>query len=101
MNVSNGRLSSEKVNVHMAMDISLKQVMEFQKSLPGGFWSPIAKEIKTMSETKRATKISNQSQKCNPVLIYSRALALQVTLILEPHFAHELAPLSLSIFDDS
>ena len=92
MNVSNGRLSSEKVKVHMAMYISLKQVMDFQKSLPGGFWSPIAKEIKTMSETKRATKISNQSQECDPVLIYSRALTFQVTLILEPFSLMSLHP---------
>ena len=46
VNVSSGRLSSEKVNVHMAMELSLKQAIEFEKSLPESFWSSITRQIK-------------------------------------------------------
>ena len=79
VNVSSGRLSSEKVNVHTTMELSLKQANEFQKSLPESFWSSITRQIKTMSDVKRATRLANLEQTCDPELIYSRALALQAT----------------------
>ena len=62
VNVSSGRLSSEKVNVHMAMELSLKQAIEFEKSLPEGFWSSKTKQIKTMSDVKRATRLATHQQ---------------------------------------
>ena len=104
VNVSSGRLSSEKVNVHMTMELSLKQANEFQKSLPEGFWSSITRQIKTMSDVKRATRLANLEQTCDPEMIYSRALALQATsrkIDTQTLLSHELSSYPLSLFDDS
>ena len=37
VNVSDGCISLEKVNVHMARELSLEQASAFQNSLHGGF----------------------------------------------------------------
>ena len=94
VNVSSGRLSSEKVNAHLAMKLSIKQAIEFQKSLPEGFWSSITRQIKTLSNVKRATRLVNHEQTYNQELIYSRALALQATsrsIDTQTLFSHELS----------
>ena len=103
VNVSTGRISLEKVNVHMAKELSQEQASEFQKSLPGGFWTPIKRQVRTMTDTKKSSRVLPNEQ-VDTELIYSRALALQATsrnIDAKALFSHELAPYPLSMFDDS
>ena len=57
-----------------------------------------------MSDVKRATRLANLEQTCDPELIYSRALALQATsrkIDTQTLLSHELSSYPLSLFDDS
>ena len=57
-----------------------------------------------MSDVKRATRLANLEQTCDPELIYSRALTLQATsrkIDTQTLLSHELSSYPLSLFDDS
>ena len=49
VNVANGTLAVPEVNVDKAVTIGHNQLVQFEKSLPTGFWKPIERKIKTGS----------------------------------------------------
>ena len=53
VNVANGTLAIPQVNVNNAVTIGHSQLVEFEKSLPAGFWKPIERKIKSMKVTKK------------------------------------------------
>ena len=57
VNVANGTLAGAQVNVDNAITIGHNQLVEFEKSLPAGFWKPIQRKIKSMEVTKKGIAI--------------------------------------------
>ena len=44
VNVATGSLAISQVNVHNAVTVGHNQLVEFQESLPIGFWKPIERK---------------------------------------------------------
>ena len=45
VNVTNGVLAAPEVNVSQAISIGHNQLIEFEKSLPTGFWKTIQRKV--------------------------------------------------------
>ena len=53
VNVTNGVLAAPEVNVSQAISIGHNQLIEFEMSLPTGFWKTIQRKVKTMAIAKK------------------------------------------------
>ena len=71
LNIHSCRYAEDCVNVHNALEIGKQQLIEFEKSLPGGFFNTIKKMVKTMNVGKKSTKVSG-TEVYNTELIYAR-----------------------------
>ena len=60
VNVANGTLAVTEINVCQAISIGQNQLVEFEKSLPNGFWRPIERRIKTMAAAKKGIPIESK-----------------------------------------
>ena len=45
------------VNVNKAVDICTRQMHEFQKKLPGGYYDTISKKVQTMAAMKKSINV--------------------------------------------
>lgn len=78
VNVANGTLAVSQINVDKAVIIGHNQLVEFEKSLPNGFWKPIERKIKTMATTKKGISIGSKVL-YDTQLIFSRVIGLQAS----------------------
>lgn len=103
VNVANGTLAVAEVNVCQAISIGYNQLVEFEKSLPTGFWKPIERRIKTMAVTKKGIPIGSKVV-YDTQLIFSRVIGLQASsreVDFKDVLSYELAPIPTALFDDS
>ena len=103
VNVVNGSLAPSQVNVDQAIIIGHSQLIDFEKSLPTGFWESIQKNVKTMAVTKKGIAIGPKVL-YDTQLIFSRVIGLQASsreIDFKDVLLYELAPLPTALFDDS
>lgn len=101
VNIYNGAVADDKINVQNALRIGEQMAIDFRNKLPDGFNTPIKKEVTTMSKMKTSTKIGDK-QLFNSEKIYARLLAISQhrNVDLRDLLKHDLAPLPLALFDD-
>ena len=56
MNIVNGRLASDQVNVMDTVTIGKEMVNEFERELPSGFYKPLKKKVITLETIKKGVK---------------------------------------------
>ena len=81
-----------------------KEASDSQEPLPEGYWHPIPRHIKTLSESKKHTKSTQGVQLYDTELIYSNAIALQSktrNIDAKMLLSHELAPIPMSMFESN
>ena len=78
VNVVNGRIAPESVNVDRAVEIGAQQMGEFERKLPGGFYDTISKKVQTMAVMKKSIDVGD-SNVYDTKLIYSRVIGLQAS----------------------
>ena len=101
INISNGYVANEKVNVENAVFISNKMKTEFQNGLPEVFHKPVHVQVYIMESMKHGVKIGGKIV-CDTEKLYGRLLVLSQKrdISLKYVFSHELAPLPSSLFDE-
>lgn len=94
INVENGRIASEKVNVHMAVEIGDRTADHFHGNLPDGLYELIVPFFK-------GTKVGNQ-RVYEMKNLYASMLVLsqKMELDLKDVFSFELALVPFALFDE-
>ena len=95
VNVMNGCFAVQQVNVDMAVTIGYNQLVEFEESLPTGFWKPIERKIKTMVAGKKGITVGPRIL-YDTELIFSRVIGLEASLgevDFRDVLSYELAPI--------
>ena len=92
-NIINGKIASEKTNVHNALQIGEAMLSKFKAKLPSGFHQSIRKEVITMENTKKSMKLGDTAM-YDPERLYARMLIVSQKrdLNLKDVFSHELCP---------
>ena len=100
MNIYTDEISPDKSNVHKSFEIGNKQMKEFQKSLPDGFYATLPKQVITMENKKTKTQVV---EVYNTEFMYSRVMCLLSVdqISLDDLFNYELAPVPTSLFADT
>ena len=70
INVVTGRIAPSSVNIDKVLDISTRQMNEFERKLPDGCYDTIKKEVETMAVTKKSSKMG-EHKVYDTNLIYS------------------------------
>ena len=101
MNIVNGRLASDQVNVMDTVTIGKEMVNEFERELPSGFYKPLKKKVITLETIKKGVEIGDKTV-YDMENLYGCMLVVsqQRKLDLEKVFAYELAPMPFSLFDE-
>ena len=103
INVVNGMIGPSSVNVDEAIDIGTRQMEEFERKLPDGFYDSIPMKVETMAVTKKSVKVAD-SKVYNTELIYSRVMGLQASsrdINISEVISCELSPVPTALFNDS
>ena len=103
VNVTNGALVLPEVNVPQAISIGHNQLIEFEKSLPTGFWKTIQRKVKTMAIAKKGISIESKVI-YDTQLIFSRVIGLQASsreVDFKDVLSYELAPILTASFDNT
>ena len=100
INIVTGKVAPESVNVDRSVQIGTQQMREYEASWPDGFHKPLAKQVITISASRKHIKVGHVPV-YDTTLIYSRVLALQKVrdIDLESVLKYELAPVPTSMFD--
>ncbi len=101
LNVVNGRVADDTVNVQDALAIGESMVADFKKALPTGFYNPIHSKVVTMEAMKKGVRVGAGTV-YDMEKLYGRLLVLSQKrdVSLESMLCFELAPLPPAIFDD-
>ncbi|MES9881937.1 MAG: hypothetical protein ABW185_13750 [Sedimenticola sp.] len=101
LNVVNGRVADETVNVQDALTVGEYMVVYFEKALPTGFYNTIHSNVVTMEAMKKGVRVGTGTV-YDMEKLYVRLLVLSQkrNVSLESMFCFELAPLPAAIFDD-
>ena len=100
VNVVNGRIAPESVNVDRAVEIGAQQMGEFEQKLPG---DTISKKVQTMDVMKESIDVGD-SNVYDTKLIYSRVIGLQASsrdVDFHDVMSCELSPVPTALFDES
>ena len=103
VNMHSGKLSTDQINEDSCVLVGKKQVKSFISALPDSFYNPLTMSVKTMNKLKKSISM-NDIEVIDTSLIYSRAIALQLTnnaMKVENVFKYELSPIPTSIFEDT
>eukprot|EP00057_Strongylocentrotus_purpuratus_P006687 XP_011661161.1 PREDICTED: uncharacterized protein LOC105436849 isoform X1 [Strongylocentrotus purpuratus] len=105
VNVVNGQIAPESVNVDRVVETGAQQMGEFERKLPGGFYDTISKKVQTMAVMKKSIfRIDvGDSKVYDTKLIYSRVIGLQASSRdVEFHdvISCELSPIPTALFDE-
>ena len=71
--------------------------------MPEGFYDPLSKQVKTMSILQKSIRV-NGEEIIDTSFIYFRVTVIQLTnaaVTVENVFKHELAPIPISIFNET
>ena len=104
VNIYTGEESDSSCNVHNAVSTGQKQMENFKADLPDSFRSTLTSKVVLMSSAKdKATRKNPKNDQYNVDLIFSRVLLLLGTnqIEFENLFDFELAPVPMSMFDES
>jgi hypothetical protein len=101
VNIYNGCVASEKVNVHNAVAIGESKAAKFKDQLPIGFHNTIHSEVVTMQIMKRGVKVGGKTV-YDLEKLYGRLLILtqKRKMSLKDVFSYELAPLPAALYDE-
>jgi hypothetical protein len=101
VNVMNGCIASDKVNVVDAVAIGQEMAANFQEGLPDAFHKPVRARVHTMEIMQKGVKVGDQTI-YNIEKLYGRLLVISSkrNLPLDYVFAYELAPLPSALFDE-
>ena len=101
MNIASGRIATDKVNAHKAIEIGREQLNTYIASWPEGFDMTIPKKVVTMAVAKKGIRVGS-TEVFDATLIYSRVLGLMATRYInfQEVLKHELAPMPTSMFDE-
>ena len=102
INIVSGQIAPESVNVDNSVSIGEKQMKIYEANWPESFYSSIAKQVVTMAEKKRRTRIGSNAT-YDTSLIFTRVMCLMASrdVDVKDVFRHELAPIPTSLFTDS
>ena len=98
-NIYTGQLSG----INKSVEISTKQMVAFQRSLPDGLRSTIKKEVATMRETGKSGTKNKTVEVYNTEIIFSRVMYLLSAghIQMGDLFKYELAPVPAALFKDT
>lgn len=101
VNVVNGHLAPDTVNVQNAVEIGELMAVKFQQKLPGGFYDPIKKSVITLEVLQKGVKLGDRTL-YDMEKLYARMLVVsqQRHINLEDLLSFELAPFPFSLFDE-
>ena len=60
VNVAIGSIGPSEINVDQVVRIGHSQMLDFEKTLPTGFWTCIERKIKTMAVMKKGISIGSK-----------------------------------------
>ena len=78
INVVNGMIGPSSVSVDKVIEVGTRQMKEFERKLPDGFYESIQMKIEAMAATKKSLKVGD-NKVYNTELIYSRVIGLQAS----------------------
>ena len=101
INIVNGRIANEKVNVQNTLEIGNKMVANFKDRLPGGFHKPLSKQIYTMEGLKKGINIADKMV-YDMEVIYARIIVIgqRRNVSMSEVFSYEMGPMPFSLFDE-
>ena len=101
MNIANGLIATDKVNVHEGISIGEEMAKAIQNSLPQGFYDPLKRTVTTMQVIKTGIAVDSKTV-YDLETLYSRLriLSQQRSIDLKHVFSYELSPLPFSLFDE-
>ena len=103
INVVNGMIGPSSVSVDKAIEVGTRQMKEFERKLPDGFYESIPMKIETMAAMKKSLKVGD-NKVYNTELIYSRVIGLQASprdISISEVISCELSPVPTALFNDS
>ena len=106
VNLYTGRIVLDSdLNVHLALDLGIAQMLHYESNLPTGFYTKLKKNVKTMAAvTKQTTRLGSSRHILDVEFIYARVIGLMAssrsTISIETLFSYELAPYPTSLFDN-
>ncbi len=101
VNIVNGQVADEKVNVHSALAIGESMAADFKSHLPSGFYNAIHSKVVTMETMKKGVKLADRTI-YDMEKLYARLLVISQRrdISLETLMCYELAPLPPALFDE-
>ena len=95
-----GRICTDEVNVHDAVDLGKAQMEEYEASWPEGFHQPFKNRVRTMQECKKKTR-TDTAEQFDSGLIFVWALGLinSQDIKVEQILSYELTPVPTSMFE--
>ena len=103
INVVNGMIGPSSVSVDKTIEVGTRQMKEFERKLPDGFYESIPMKIETMAATKKSLKVGD-NKVYNTELIYSRVTGLHASprdISISAVISCELSPVPTALFNDS
>lgn len=105
VNIATGEvMTNETINVDDAVELGMKQQVEFETGWPGSFHAPVKATVVNWTANKKAINVNGQKI-VDTGIFYARALALQASEregvpTCCDMLATELAPVATSMFTD-
>lgn len=101
VNIVNGCIANDQVNVANAISIGQRMAADFEESLLDAFHKPVYGRVCTMEIMQKGMKVGDQTI-YNMEKLYGRLLVISMkrNRPLEYVFGYELAPLPSSLFDE-
>lgn len=102
VNIANGLISSNNVNVDSSLEIGKQQMKDFEAGWPTSFHGPLKKNVKTMTSNKKLIKIDG-TPVINTEMIYTRVIGLQQSrsLNMKDVLSYELSAVPSALFDEN
>ena len=102
---SDRNVRNADLNVHLALDLATAQMLDYESHLPGGFYTKLKRNVKTMTAAiKQSTRLGCSNYILYTEFIYARVVGLMASprenIFIESLFHYELAPHPTSLFDD-
>ena len=101
VNIANGLVSTNNVNVDKALELGQHQMDEFETGWPSSFHKTLKKNVITMPNAKKSIKIEG-TPVYDTELLYSRIIGLQQSreLDIRDILAYELSAVPSALFDE-
>ena len=101
VNIANGLVSSNNVNVDNSLQIGQQQMHEFESGWPASFHGNLKKSVTTMAANKKSIQIDG-APVYDTELIYTRVIGLQQSrdLNIKEVLSYELSAVPTALFDE-